>query len=596
MTRSAGADAHGGGRTAQDACAVLVELGRALKGWSFYDAANPARAELLDRLLRVLRGETGRAGPLAVELRRGAFWLAGTEVAVGAGRLDDLARRADDRGVARLVFDAEVEAASLTRLLDLLLEAPGRVNAEGGFEAYFHAGRRRGISVNDADWRAELARLPIAESESALEQTLPSVPVSQQAGVDFASLSEPDPDDPADIDLLDELDPEPVRRAALRESAPPTLPALGPSPEPEREPEPEPVAPPAPIDEIGERLRELAECESDGRYREAARQLAFDAQSLVEQGRLDESHRIVLALAQQAGDDAKRSFAQRESARECLLQLARGAALGDLVRRACECDGDAGLAAISVLRELGVQAVPRLLDELDQQRSAERRERLAGILVAIGDEATPALAVAIQSGDARHRRLALQLAGEAQNPRLVPSLRDALLGGPDDVSREAAAALVKIGDVTALDALAEALESANGVIASCAAHALGGTGRVLAVAPLAAALDRALAAGQAAIARDFVRALGRLGRPEAGPVLVGLLERGGFFQRRKLREVKIAAVTALAHIPGSAADQALAKIARGSDAQLRQTALLASKRRARVAKDAPATPKDRPVG
>ena len=103
---------------------------------------------------------------------------------------------------------------------------------------------------------------------------------------------------------------------------------------------------------------------------------------------------------------------------------------------------------------------------------------------------------------------------------------------------------------------------------------------MLAVAPLAAALDRAIAAQQLPLARDLVRALGRLGRAEAVPAIAAILGHGGFFQRRKLRDLKLAAITALAGLPGRAANDALARAARSSDAQLRQTAALALRRRA----------------
>src|SRR4030095_17249445 len=104
--------------------------------------------------------------------------------------------------------------------------------------------------------------------------------------------------------------------------------------------------------------------------------------------------------------------------------------------------------------------------------------------------------------------------------------------------------------------------------------------RSVALAPLAAALDRSLAAHDKNLARDMVRALGRLGRSEAVPVLQDLLGRGGFLQRRKLREIKIAAVNALLHIAGRAADDARASAAKQGEAQQREAAKQARQRRA----------------
>ena len=76
MDRDATADARGGAnRTTADVCATLVELGRTLKGWTFYERGHGARRELLERSWRALQGELRRNGPLALDVRRGGFCL-----------------------------------------------------------------------------------------------------------------------------------------------------------------------------------------------------------------------------------------------------------------------------------------------------------------------------------------------------------------------------------------------------------------------------------------------------------------------------------------------------------------------------------------
>ena len=90
-----------GSRTPTDASVLLVELGRALKAWRFYPADHPARVDLLDRASRAWQGELER-GPLDLEIRRGCFWLAGSDAAVGRGHLDDLARQFTVRAIRRL--------------------------------------------------------------------------------------------------------------------------------------------------------------------------------------------------------------------------------------------------------------------------------------------------------------------------------------------------------------------------------------------------------------------------------------------------------------------------------------------------------------
>ena len=590
MNRDATGEQRGGtNRTIADVCATLVELGRTLKGWSFYACGHGARRELLDRSWRALRGELRRNGPLALEMRRGAFWLVGSDVAIGSGRVEDLARQLEERAVRSLVFEADLDADTLSAFLDTLITAPEALAADGGFEAIFYDGSRRGLQVNQANWRNLLARAqfaapepapddvpilavtPIAEEVAAIEEVPApeAVPILDEGPVvemgddelDFEDLPVARGDITAPIDLLEELGPVGIDESPL-DAGPKVASALA----------------------LLERLRELTECDDDHRYRDLVRQVVYAAQELVAQGIADEGYRALLVLAAHAGDDAKRSFAQRESASEGLAQLAHGAALEDLVKRACDAGADTNLHATSVLRELGSRCVPRILDQLELEMDSERRERLTGVLLAMGEEVSPSLAEAIATGSKRRQRLALRLAGETQNPRLVPNLREAMLDGHDDVAREATHALLRIGDVSSLEALAEGLTSPRASIAGFAAYSLGSSGRVLAVAPLANALGRALAAHDLARAREFVRALGRLGRAEAAQPIAAILAHGGFFQRRKLRDLKLAAITALSGLPGREAADALARAARSSDAQLRQPAALAQKRRVQGAK------------
>lgn len=563
MDTSTGPEPRGGRRTAQDACATLVELARALKGWAFYEPGSHARADLVDRAFRVFLGEIERNGPLVLQVRRGTFWLAGTEVPVGVGRLDDLARRLQERGVGRIGFDAQLEADALGNTLDVLLCDATEVVTAGGFAAVYFARPQRGISIDDAEWRSFVRHYAAATTpkpditvpdlaEAEIEPTVEAIP--EAPVIEAPMVESPASAEAESLDLLDALDP--------------LLPA-------------DPSAPAEePLDEMGERLRELDECDDDARYRDFVRQLAFDASTSCGEGRFDDAYRILEKLVAHAGDDAKRSFAQSESAREGVVQLARGPSLGDVVRRACHDDVDTTIRAIGVLREIGSAAVPHLLDEIEREPAESmRRSRLVGALFAMGEDAAPALARAIASGPPRRQHAALRLAGDSQNPRLVPDLRDALLRGAREAAREAAQALVRIGDVSSLEALSEALENERTEIVSLAAQGLASTGRALAVAPLAAALERTLAAHDLGVAKDVVRSLGRLGRSEAVPVLTELLGRGGFLERRRLRDVKVAAVHALGHISGRAADEALARIEKHGDAHQREAAIQARRRR-----------------
>ena len=560
------------GRNPADVSVLLVELGRALKGWGFYPPEHPARRELLERSSRAFQGELARNGPLDLEIRRGAFWMRGVEAPIGAGRLDDLARQLFVRSVRHVVFDDALDAATLAAFLDVLATDSDALAAAGGFESAFSTESRHGVQVNEVDYRRLLERREAAGLAQAAGAALPVAEGTAVGPVGAAVESEAG--DPPPAAAPPRAPADALRSASLGAAL------LGAPPAPSIEEAP-PEADPrdAGALELASALGDLEECDDDTSYRELARQAASLAAQRIGEGALDEGYRALLVLASHAGDDAKRSYAQRESAAQFLGHLATGAVLADLVARACDPSADVSLRATSVLLQLGAGAVPVLLEQIEAEADPDRRARLSGVVIAMGEEAAPALAQAIVAGERRRQRVALRLAGETQNPRLVPSLREALLAGSGDVVREAAQSLVRIGDVGSLEVLAEALRSPRAEIAALAAYSLGTTGRVLSLGPLVETLTRALAGGELALAREVVRGIGRLGRVEGVPALVELLARGGLLRRKQLREVKLAAISALAHLPGRESDAALERAARGRDARLREAAALALRRR-----------------
>src|SRR5690606_15613967 len=242
-----------GGRTPADVSTLLVELGRAHKGWAFYPPDHPARAELLDRAWRAWQGDLRRHGPLALDVRRAAFWLPGADAPLGA-RGDDTARQLSARTVSRVAFDPALDAATLAGFLDVLVADPDALRADGGFEEVFYgSGARRGVQVNEVDWRARLEPAP------GCTEPAPSL----DAG-DLGGFAAGDGDEAAAIDDDEDLDPLlPVAfgTAVAGEDAEHTQPV-------------------APLDATAARARELEallsqleDCEDDLAYRDLAREV-----------------------------------------------------------------------------------------------------------------------------------------------------------------------------------------------------------------------------------------------------------------------------------------------------------------------------------
>lgn len=281
---------------------------------------------------------------------------------------------------------------------------------------------------------------------------------------------------------------------------------------------------------------------------------------------------MLLCFSRHASDDQKRSVEQRYVAERSVNRLCEGPLLQLVIERAASSMADTALRASEALLVLGTPAVAPLLEQLCTEPDRVTRSRLTGVVLAMGEEAATALLVALESENSGHRKAALRLAGETQNPRLVPALRMIFLRGDGESSRDAAKALVQIADVASYEALVEGLQSPKPEVVRLATYALGRTGRALVIAPLVAVLDRALDIEALDLAREVVRSLGRLGHPDSVAALCAVMGRGGFFSRRRLRELKLSAIGSLRALPGAEAEAGLRSALRQRDRVLREAA------------------------
>ena len=321
-------------------------------------------------------------------------------------------------------------------------------------------------------------------------------------------------------------------------------------------------------------------------YLALAREAAVRGAALSDDGLKDEGYRAILVLATHASD-RERSEAVRGIALDCLRELARGTRLDDLTDRACAPGEGGSLRAAQLLLRLGTSAVPTLFRRVETEQDLDRRGQLFGILIAMGDATTPELCAAMRSGERRRAGVAVRLAGEMQNAGTVTDLA-ALLGHEDiDLRREAAKALVRVGTPDAVEALVTALGSAHEGVAGYAAFCLGVVGGTRALQVLLATIRRDDGSTETVeLAREAVRALGRMGRAEAVPELANLLKKRTLFRRKRLRELQLAVVAALAKLPGDAARSALQQATRRGDAEVRDAARQALGRLGGEAEDA----------
>jgi len=538
MSKPADESRQWGERTLADLSSLLVELSRALKGLGFYAEGHPSRADLLDRAFFAWKIELERAGPLELWTSESGFRASGIGEQVSHGPMQELARALLEHDVQRVAFSPQLARESFHAFVELLRRSEQGIARCGGFARALADRASKGIVIDGGE-----------EAALSAQQSLASTPAVATASLGSALLA---------------------RSHRLVVAAGP-----GEKPRVEEHPLDAPAG-----DERGERLLfrliELDRCADDAAYEFLARRIVEWGSELFRDGLRDECYRAILVLADHAVGDGGRSGLQARVAQAQCVRLASETRLADLIDRACSNEVAASVRATQVLLQLGDHAVSAVFDRLCSEKVSSRSAQLTAILITLGETALPFLLEVIgapQPSAAPERALiAVRIAGEIQNPQVVPTLVKLLHAEPAALRREAARALVHVGTEASLDALIDALTGPLEDMHEVAATCLGALHNPRALQPMLDGLERALLEGRMQSARDLIRALGQLGCERAVPRLVALVERRSFLRRRQLREIKLCALAALERLPGREARKALLRATRNGDSAVRRRA------------------------
>ena len=614
------------GRTTGDLSSLLVELMRAVKGLRFYNHRHPARRDLLERAFLAWHADLQRAGPLDLRVEKDTFRFEGCEP-LPQGHLADLGHTLRERGAERIGFASTMGRDAFHSFIELLSLNDDALSRRGGLAKGLESREAWGIHVGGPP-----PEPPVALPE--VEVALPEVEIPTYDDDETEPVVEVPPDlevDPEPIEgMMLEVDPEPAPPPVV--AAPPT-PTPRPAPTPTPTPAPAVAAEPAPAvaaepapqevdtslgrsllcssmpqveafesrpkarleeqpldapasDESDEivrlALRDLDRASDDDAYAQVSAEIAEGAAAFSQHGLTGAVYRALIVLADHASGRDARSAAQVTAAQSALERIAAGARLQQLIDRACDADSTSSVRAAQILLQLGGRVVEPLLDRLAAETDPQREAQLTGTIMALGERGAPLLVAAIRRGDTERARLAVRLAGQLQSANLVPTLLDVVRGDSPELAREAAAGLVHVGNEEAIQALVVALGQGDAALREVAAHGLGTLGGPVATAALLDALDANLSSpGGTSLARTVIRELAALEADAAIPKLVSVLERKSVFRRRDRRELKLAAVAALALMPSGEARRAIERAARSRDAEIRDLAEQALRERRR---------------
>ncbi|MEZ4333896.1 MAG: hypothetical protein R3F35_19255 [Myxococcota bacterium] len=517
---------------------VLLELARALRGFATCEGALTRRRALSERAFQAVSTEVLRSGPLDLTLRHRAFMLPDLPERIEArGGLAILHELLSRHAIERLRIDARLSIDALHGLLELVVRPPVPGEDVRSLLDTLEARDARGLLLNDLDQ-------PLTRPPRALGSTPPHPSVSvTTVRVETVSTPPPDPSNPSPKPTVAPCVARPDRADARPESAPRT---------------------PLPLPSLGERLHarlvELEHTTDDEAYARLAGEIVSWASQLGREGLSEDCYRAMRVLADHAVGGGGRAELQARTAARRFAELASDERLEDLIDRALVSD-ESGVQAAQLLLQRRDAAVPAIFERLHALPDPLAPGPLHALIITSGEAAVPALLRGIQSRDETRSRLALRLAGELQNPALLPALAQTARHAPLACQIEAIRALCLIPGEASRQALSDALSSQLDQIAIAATQAIAAKTGIDAVPALLDVLEAHVRSTRTQLCRAVIDVLGRLGDERAVPRLAAILERRPVLRRAHWHAIQLAAVDALAVLPTREARRAVERAA-----------------------------------
>ncbi len=203
--------------------------------------------------------------------------------------------------------------------------------------------------------------------------------------------------------------------------------------------------------------------------------------------------------------------------------------------------------AATALKRGGDAAIGLLVDLIVQSGSIGERMVYYEVLRDLPQGQDRLVSMLSSRGDWQVTRNIAELAGEARIDAAVPYLARLVEHGDERVKRAALVSLAKIGTLATLEPLRSVLTNGTKEMRALIATTIGGPQARQLVAALASLAE---AEESADVARELVRAVGRVGTPEARQVLTRLAGQKALFSPKK-KAVRDAAEEALKAFGGS---------------------------------------------
>jgi HEAT repeat protein len=217
--------------------------------------------------------------------------------------------------------------------------------------------------------------------------------------------------------------------------------------------------------------------------------------------------------------------------------------------RMYQSDSPEHAACTRLLKTLGSEAIDPLLELVADEPDMASRKQLVDLVSAMAGAFVEELSARVTDGRWYVVRNVVMILGKTHDPDILPALGRTLRHSDERVRRETIRALATVPDRLASEMLIAALSDSDSQNVQLAARYLGTT-RAKGAVPALREVAKGNGSGnrETAARVEAVEALGRIGSPEALPVLEQLAERRGGIRRARTREISAAADSAIAAI------------------------------------------------
>ncbi|UCD83645.1 MAG: HEAT repeat domain-containing protein [Deltaproteobacteria bacterium] len=491
----------------------LLELSKAIKAVEFYPTQHPALMTVVKRVHELFKIASASVRGIDLSISRQGFQWKQKPLAERNQSLQFLANRLFLRRVSRIKFSDKANLDEFRILLVALTISPEELLGMGGVDKFLRNGKVLNIEISEI--RYELVREKVDAA---------------QPGIELSQLEEEDPS-----------------KAPL-ESGKQLL---------------------SDEEKLLELLEQLENEEEDDRFLELLKKIVELVGSLTERGEFNvhcQIFRALMRLHRAMGY----SPAQKRYCLDALRNLGNRKALDFIL----SCLGPGDPVFRNELREslltIGEAAINPLILRILENKVPENQRYLIDLLHQFGKTAAPRLEAMLADENPSVVRKVLSFLGEIGAENSIAPLGELLYHKNSGVIKEVVKILSRLRSEEARDHLFTALSQADPEIKIHIASTLGDVKESSAVPVLMKLVKRKGRDPQTlSLKKEAINSLGKIGSPEASPLLARVLKRKIPFVRRRMNELQVAAALNLGEIGGEEAFVALERGTRFRHKELR---------------------------